>query len=212
MGEGQSPVESLAIVGVKERRRTVDTHVHFIETKLAGAYLIELEPRGDARGFFARAYCRREMTAHGLMGEIAQCNAAFTHRRGTIRGLHYQVGLAAESKLVRCISGSIYDVMVDLRPNSPTFLQHQGVELNAEDRRQVYIPAGFGHGYQALSDNAEIFYMVSAFHSPEDERGIRYDDPVLGIEWPLPPVMVSDKDLGWPRFKADSRIEHSQTT
>ena len=176
--------------------------MQFIQTKLAGAFLIELERREDVRGFFARAFCRNEMAAQGLSGELAQCNVAFTHLRGTIRGLHYQVPPAAENKLVRCLRGAIYDVIVDLRPDSPMYLQHLGVESTADNRRQLYVPEGFSHGYQTLADNAEMLYFVSAFHAPECERGHRYDDPGLRIEWPAPITVVSSKDLNWPLLEA----------
>jgi dTDP-4-dehydrorhamnose 3,5-epimerase len=172
--------------------------VQFTETKLAGAYLIDLERREDARGFFARAFCRREMTEHGLVGELVQCNVAFTRLKGTIRGLHYQVPPAAEVKVVGCIRGAVLDVIVDLRPGSATYLKHLGVELTAESGRQLYVPHGFSHGYQSLTDEAEVLYFVSAFHSPECERGHRYDDPNVGIEWPEPATLVSAKDLNWP--------------
>lgn len=180
--------------------------MEFIETKLAGAFLIELERREDARGFFARAFCREEMSAHGLAVELAQCNVAFTHRRGTIRGMHYQAPPAAENKLVRCIRGAIHDVIVDLRPGSPTYLEHLGTELTAEDRRQLYVPEGCSHGYQALTDDAEILYFVSAFHSPECERGHRYNDPSLGIDWPAPVTLVSAKDLNWPLLDLSTSV------
>jgi dTDP-4-dehydrorhamnose 3,5-epimerase len=182
--------------------------VQFNETKLAGAFLIDLERREDPRGFFARALCHKEMAEHGLVGEMVQCNVAFTHRKGTIRGLHYQVPPAAEVKMVRCIRGAILDVIVDLRPHSPTYLQHIGVELTAENRRQLYVPQGFSHGYQSLTDNAEVVYFVSAFHSPEYERGHRYDDPRVGISWAEPVSLVSAKDLNWPPLEVS---EHHTT-
>lgn len=181
--------------------------MQFIETKLPGAFLIELERREDDRGFFARAFCRNEMVARGLAGELVQCNVAFTHRRGTVRGLHYQVAPAAESKMVRCIRGAIFDVIVDLRPGSSTYLEHLGVELTAADGRQLYVPEGFAHGYQALSDNAEILYFVSAFHSPQSERGIRYDDPAFRIQWPASVTLVSPKDQHWPLFDRASSAQ-----
>jgi dTDP-4-dehydrorhamnose 3,5-epimerase len=138
------------------------------------------------------------MEAQGLDGVIAQCNLTLTHRQGTVRGLHYQVPPAAEAKLVRCIRGAIYDVIVDMRPESPTHLEHLGVELSADNRHQFYVPEGFAHGYQALADNTELIYLVSRFHAPQYEAGLRYDDPVLGIQWPLPVSLVSAKDSSWP--------------
>jgi dTDP-4-dehydrorhamnose 3,5-epimerase len=172
--------------------------VRFIETKLSGAYVLELERREDARGFFARSYCQREMKEHGLPDRVVQANIAHTHRRGTVRGLHYQVAPAAETKVVRCLRGGIYDVIVDLRPESGTYLESVGVELTADNRLQLLVPEGFAHGYQTLTDDVEILYLVSEFYSAQHERGIRPDDPHLGIQWPLPMVLVSEKDLSWP--------------
>jgi dTDP-4-dehydrorhamnose 3,5-epimerase len=145
------------------------------------------------------------MEAHGLAAVIAQCNLALTRHQGTVRGLHYQVPPAAEAKLVRCIRGAIYDVIVDLRRESPTYLEHLGVELSADNRLQFCVPEGFAHGYQALADNTEIIYMASQFHAPQHEAGLRYDDPALGIQWPLPVSMVSAKDSNWPLFERSQR-------
>ena len=172
--------------------------MRFTETSLPGALLIELEPHTDTRGFFARSFCRNEMTSHGLSGVVAQCNTAFTHRAGTVRGLHYQIAPAAEAKLVRCIRGAIYDVIADLRPESPTYLEHLGVELTAENRRQLFVPEGFAHGYQTLTDNVEVIYLVSELHAPDCEAGLRHDDPVLQLRWPLPVTLISAKDCNWP--------------
>lgn len=172
--------------------------MQFHTTRFVGVYLIDLEPRSDDRGFFARAFCRNEMIAHGLSGEVVQANTAYTRQQGTVRGLHYQVPPAAETKLVRCLHGAVYDVIVDLRPESTTYRQHLGVELTADNRRQLVIPAGFAHGYQTLTDDAEILYLVSEFYTPDCERGLRYNDPALGITWPVPVTLVSDKDLGLP--------------
>jgi dTDP-4-dehydrorhamnose 3,5-epimerase len=178
--------------------------MNFTPTKLEGAFLLDLEPREDPRGFFARAYCVKELEAHGLALNIVQANVAFTRRKGTVRGLHYQVPPAAETKLMRCTRGAIFDLIVDLRPGSPTYLQHAGVELTAENRRSFLIPAGFAHGYQSLSDDAEVTYLVSEFYRPECERGLRYDDPALAIRWPLPVAMISDKDTSWPTLDPSS--------
>ena len=149
------------------------------------------------------------MEAQGLVGVIAQCNLALTRHQGTVRGLHYQVPPAAEAKLVRCIRGAIYDVIVDLRPESPTYLEHLGVELSAENRAQFCVPEGFAHGYQALADDTEIIYMVSQFHAPQHEAGLRYDDPLLGIQWPLPVSRVSGKDSSWPLLDRSHSHGHS---
>jgi dTDP-4-dehydrorhamnose 3,5-epimerase len=174
----------------------------FSETKLAGAYVLDLEPREDARGFFARTFCRREFEAHGLKPDMVQCNLSFNHRARTMRGMHFQLPPAAETKLVRCTRGAIWDVIVDLRPESPTWLQHVGVELSDANRRQLYVPELFAHGYLTLTPDAEVAYQVGEFYTPGAERGIRWDDPALGIEWPVPVDVVSDKDAGWPAFDA----------
>jgi dTDP-4-dehydrorhamnose 3,5-epimerase len=170
----------------------------FEETKLSGAFIIDLDRKSDARGYFARGFCAKEFEEHGLKPTIAQYNISFNHKRGTLRGLHYQVPPATETKLVRCTRGAIYDVIVDLRPDSPTYLQHIGVELTAENGRALYVPEMFAHGYQTLTDNTEVMYPVSEFYTPGCERGARHDDPKFGIEWPLPVVVISDKDANWP--------------
>jgi dTDP-4-dehydrorhamnose 3,5-epimerase len=170
----------------------------FTETALAGAYIIDLEPRGDARGFFARAFCQREFEARGLTTVIAQANISFNYQKGTLRGLHFQFPPAAESKFVRCSRGAILDVIVDLRPESPTYLQHVAVELTAENRRGLYVPERFAHGYQVLADNTETTYQVGEFYTPAAESGLRASDPRLGIAWPLPVSDISDKDRAWP--------------
>ena len=174
--------------------------MRFTETPLAGAFLLEIEPREDDRGFFARTFCRREFEAHGLNPAVAQANTSFNRARGTLRGMHYQLPPAAESKLVRCTSGAVHDVIVDLRPESPTYLRHYGVELTAENRRQLYVPELFAHGYLTLTDGAEVVYQVGEFYTPGAERGIRWDDLALGIAWPIPVSVVSDKDAAWPPF------------
>ncbi len=172
----------------------------FTETKLPGVFIIELERREDERGFFARAWCKKEFEAHGLNSNWVQANLAFTKRRGTLRGLHYQVAPDAEAKLVRCIRGAMYDVIVDLRPESPTYKQWLGVELSADNRKMLYIPENFAHGYQILMDNTEAFYQVSQFYAPESEQGVRYNDPAFNIEWPLEVEIISDKDKSWPDY------------
>lgn len=172
----------------------------FSETQLPGAYVIELEKRGDARGFFARAFCQREFAAHGLMTHIAQTNVSFSQTRGTLRGMHYQAAPYAEAKLVRCTRGSILDVIVDLRPESPACKKWLGVELTAANYRMLYVPEGFAHGFITLEDCVEVTYQVSQFYTPEAERGVRWDDPAFGIEWPLAPAVISDKDSHWPDY------------
>jgi dTDP-4-dehydrorhamnose 3,5-epimerase len=172
--------------------------MRFTPTALAGAWVVDLEVRGDERGFFARAFCRREFEAHGLNPAIAQTNISFNRRTGTVRGLHFQYPPAAESKLVRCSRGAMLDVAVDLRPESPTYLQHVAVELTAENRRALYVPERFAHGYQVREDDTETTYYVGEFYTPELENGLRFDDPRLAIAWPLPPADISPKDAAWP--------------
>jgi dTDP-4-dehydrorhamnose 3,5-epimerase len=172
--------------------------VRFTETEISGAFIIDLEPHADARGYFARTFCVREFAEHGLITTIAQVNASYNHRRGTLRGMHYQDEPAPEAKLVRCVSGAIHDVIVDMRPGSPTYLRHVAVELSAANRRQLYIPQQCAAGYQTLADDTEVAYQVSEFYTPGTERGLRHDDPILGIAWPLPVAEISPKDLAWP--------------
>jgi dTDP-4-dehydrorhamnose 3,5-epimerase len=178
----------------------------FTETALPGAFVIDLEVKPDSRGLFARTFCAHEFEEHGLKPTVAQCNLSFNHRQGTLRGMHYQVEPATETKLVRCTRGAIYDVIIDLRPDSPTYLQHFGVELTAENRRALYVPEMFAHGYQALTDGAEVVYQVGEFYTPGYERGLRYDDPTFAIQWPQPVTVISDKDASWPRFELAGRV------
>jgi len=174
----------------------------FTETELKGAFIIDLEERRDDRGLFARTFCAKEFEEHGLKSTVAQCNLSFNHKKGTLRGMHYQVAPAVETKLIRCTHGAIYDVIVDMRPDSPTYLSHIGVELTAENRRALYVPEMFAHGYQALTDNAEVVYQVGEFYTPGYERGLRYDDPALSINWPLSVSEISEKDRAWPLIKS----------
>jgi len=172
----------------------------FTATPLRGAHLVDIEKHEDERGFFARSWCGREFEAHGLNPRLAQCNISFNPHRGTLRGLHFQVKPHEEAKLVRCTRGSIFDVIVDLRPDSPTFKGHFGVELTAENRRLLYVPEGFAHGLLTLEDATEIFYQISEFYAPESQRGVRWDDPALAIAWPAPPRLVSERDRSYPDF------------
>lgn len=169
----------------------------FTETKLKGAFTVDIEPREDSRGFFARAFCQKEFETHGLKAVIAQANVAFNHKKGTVRGMHFQFPPAAETKLVRCTRGAILDIIVDLRPESSTFLQHIAVELSEDNYRALYVPERFAHGYQALRDNTETSYQVGEFYTPGSEGGLLYNDPRLGLEWPLPVSVISDKDQIW---------------
>jgi dTDP-4-dehydrorhamnose 3,5-epimerase len=169
----------------------------FIETVLEGVFIIDINRLGDSRGFFARAFCQREFVEHGLKPVIAQANFAFNKIRGTLRGMHFQYPPAAETKLVRCTRGAILDVIVDLRPESPTFLRHIAVELTADNHRALYVPERFAHGYQVLEDETETSYQVGEFYSPENEGGLMYNDPLIGLRWPLPVGEISEKDSKW---------------
>jgi dTDP-4-dehydrorhamnose 3,5-epimerase len=169
----------------------------FTETKLAGAFILDLERREDNRGHFARTFCQDEFEAHGLKPVIAQANAAFNKYRGTLRGMHFQCPPAAETKLVRCTRGAIVDIIVDLRPESPTFLEHVAVELTAANGRSLYVPERFAHGYQALEDDTETTYQVGEFYTPSAEGGLSPFDPSLGLSWPIETTEISEKDANW---------------
>ncbi len=172
--------------------------MHFHETPLRGAFVIDIDEKRDSRGFFARTFCAAEFEAHGLNAALVQCNLSFNHLRGTLRGMHFQTEPATEAKLVRCLRGAIHDVIIDMRPASPTYLEHFAVELTERNRRALFVPEMFAHGYQALTDEAEVSYQVSSFYAPDYERGLRHDDPHLGISWPIPVTSVSEKDMAWP--------------
>jgi dTDP-4-dehydrorhamnose 3,5-epimerase len=178
----------------------------FTATDLAGAWLIDLERREDERGFFARVWCRQELAAQGLDTGIAQESLSFNRHRSTVRGLHFQRHPHEETKIVRCIRGAIFDVIVDLRPQSPSYLRWQAFELTAENRKALYVPKGFAHGFQTLDDNTEIVYQISEFYAPNSAGGYRYDDAAFGIGWPLPVAVISERDLDWPAFKADVSV------
>lgn len=173
----------------------------FIETKLKGAFIVDVERKQDHRGFFARTFCAREFATYNINSTVAQCNLSFNYRKGTLRGMHYQIPPATETKFIRCTKGAIYDVIVDMRPESSTYLQHIGVELTAENHRALYVPGMFAHGYQTLADETEVIYQVSEFYTPNTERGLRYDDPSLEIDWPLPVSEISEKDTNWSLLK-----------
>ena len=172
----------------------------FEETQLPGSYLIEPQRIDDERGFFARTWCEREFHARGLDDKIVQCNISFNKKKGTLRGMHYQVHPHAETKLIRCTKGVIYDVIADLRVGSPTFMRHVAVVLSAENRRLLYVPKGFAHGFQTLEDDTEVFYQMSEFYTPAASRGFRWDDPAFGIVWPEAALIISMKDLSYPDF------------
>ncbi len=175
--------------------------MRFAETSIGGAFLIEPEPRGDDRGWFARVWCRDEFQAHGLDANFVQCNNSYSRDAGTLRGLHYQAAPHEEAKLVRCLRGAIYDVIVDVRPDSPTYGQWFGVELTAADRRMLYVAPGLAHGFQALVPETEVMYPVTAAYAPQAERGLRWNDPFFAIVWPLADrAILSPKDQAWPDF------------
>jgi dTDP-4-dehydrorhamnose 3,5-epimerase len=175
--------------------------MRFEETRLPGAFVIDLEEISDERGFFARAWCQKEFESHGLVSRLAQVNFSKNRRQGTLRGMHYQVRPYAEVKLIRCIRGALYDAIVDLRPDSTTYLQWFGVELSSENRRMLYVPEGFAHGFLTLEDDTEALYQVSEFYAPQAERGARFNDPAFDIDWPIPVRVISDKDASWNDFQ-----------
>ena len=172
----------------------------FNETLLRGAYLVDIEPVQDDRGFFARCWCEREFASHGLVSKFVQCSVSFNKLKGTLRGMHYQTAPHEETKLVRCTMGAIHDVIVDLRPNSPTFKRWVGIELTSENRRMLYIPKGYAHGFQTLVDGTEVSYQMSEPYFPESAAGCRWNDPAFGIEWPPGPRVISDRDRTYPDF------------
>lgn len=179
----------------------------FTETPLKGAYTIQLEQRGDDRGWFARFFCQNEYDQHGLCRNIVQINNSFSKYKGTLRGMHYQLAPKAEDKIVRCLKGALLDVIVDLRQDSPTFLKHFSTELTADKRLMLFVPKGFAHGFLTLTDDTEAFYLVTEYYSPQHERGLRYDDPKLGIRWPFEPSVVSDKDRKHPDYNPDVHLK-----
>lgn len=180
--------------------------MNFLDTTLHTARLIELAPRGDERGWFARSYCERAFGEAGLPTHWVQQNVSLTRQKGSLRGMHFQRPPAAEDKLVRCLSGAIVDVIIDLRPDSPTYLRHEAFELTADNFRQLWVPKGFAHGFQALTDDVAVTYLVSEFYTPEAEGGVRFDDPLFAIDWPLPVADISAKDAAWPLQDANHPI------
>jgi dTDP-4-dehydrorhamnose 3,5-epimerase len=171
--------------------------VKFSPTPLAGAWIVDPMPIEDERGFFARSFCQEEFRAHGLDPAVAQCNVSFNRRRGTLRGLHFQAPPHEEAKLVRCTRGTIWDVIVDIRADSPTRHRWFALELNEENRRALYVPRGFAHGFQTLADDSEVLYQMSEFYHPESARGLRWDDPVLAIKWPIAHPVISERDRSY---------------
>ena len=178
--------------------------MHFEETGLPGAWLLDVESHLDDRGSFSRIWCRREFGERGLVTELVQASLSWNARRGTLRGMHYQVPPRAEVKLVRCVRGAVHDVIIDLRPDSPSYGRHFAAELSAGNRRAVYVPKGFAHGFQALDDGSEVLYHMSEFYSPEHGRGVRWDDPAFGIDWPVPDPIMNERDRSYPDFEPAS--------
>jgi dTDP-4-dehydrorhamnose 3,5-epimerase len=176
--------------------------MRFQETKLKGAFHIDPELHEDERGFFGRVFCVEEFQTYGLETRLVQCSISFNRQKGTLRGMHFQAPPFEETRLVRCTMGMVYDVMLDLRPGSSTFKQWQGIELSADNRRMVFIPRGFAHGFLTLTDNTEIFYQMSEYYHAEAAQGVRWDDPAFNIQWPLPISLISDKDLSYKNFPA----------
>ena len=173
----------------------------FLETELKGAYVIELDRREDERGFFARTFCKNIFDEQGLPGEVVQTNISYNARRGTLRGMHYQAAPFAEAKLVQCVQGSLYDVIIDLRSDSETYCQWIGVELSAAKGRMLYVPEGFAHGFQTLEDNTAVYYHMFQYFAPYLARGVRWDDPAFGIKWPLEDPIISEKDRQLPDYE-----------
>lgn len=173
----------------------------FTKTNIEGVAIVDLVVKRDDRGFFARSFCREEFIENGLEPMVEQCNLSFNHKKGTIRGMHIQIAPHPEAKYVRCIRGAVLDIIVDMRPGSPTRFQHVAVELSQDNRRGLYVPPFFAHGYQTLTDDAEVSYQVSGGYAPQAERGLRYNDPVLQLPWQLPVTVISDKDRTWPLLR-----------
>lgn len=176
--------------------------MRFTETPLAGAFVIDIDPSPDERGFFARTFCKKEFEARGLNPNVAQCNISSNRRRGTLRGMHYQLRPHEEAKLIWCLAGAIHDVIIDLRPDSPTFKRWHGVELSATNYRLLYVPEGFAHGFQTLMPDSVVLYQMSAFHDAGSARGVCWNDPAFGIQWPAPPTVISARDRSYPSFES----------
>jgi len=176
--------------------------MRFAETKIRGVYIIDIERREDHRGFFARGWCQKEFEGYGLATRFVQTNVGFNHKLGTLRGMHFQSNPHQEAKLVRCTKGRVVDIMIDLRPGSPTHRQWVSIELTADNHTMLYIPEGCAHGYQTLEDNTEVVYDTSQFYAPQNAAGVLYNDPAFGIEWPLPVEVISEADRNWPQYRS----------
>lgn len=205
MGFGQSALGHMGLTIERRNRRSIvlEANVIFTPTKLRDAYIVDIEKREDDRGFFARSWCRREFAERRMVSDLAQANVSFSLKRGTLRGMHYQMKPYEETKLIRCTRGAIYDVIIDLRPNSTTYGQWVGAELTADNYKMLYVPEGLAHGFQTLSDDAEVAYQMSQFFTPGAARGIRYNDPAFGIQWPMKVEVISSEDASWPDFSTN---------
>lgn len=197
-GSGVSDDGQTAEIALRTQRES--TPMNFSETHLGGAYIIEIEKREDQRGFFARAWCQKEFGGRSLVTHFVQSNVSLSKRAGTLRGMHYQAAPNQEVKLIRCTRGAIWDVIIDLRPGSPTYTKWIGVELTDNNYKMLYVPENFAHGFLTLEDSTEVTYLVSAFYSPESERGVRYNDPQFQMRWPMEIRAISDKDKSWPDY------------
>jgi dTDP-4-dehydrorhamnose 3,5-epimerase len=184
----------------------LEAKVIFTETELQGSYVIELDKRKDERGFFARSWCLRELESRGLNSRCVQANISYSLKKGTLRGMHYQIEPYAETKLVRCTRGAIFDVIIDLRPDSSTYKNWIGLELTEKNYRMLYVPHGFAHGFLTLQEDSEVTYQVSQFYHPESERGVRYNDPIFGIQWPMRVRVISEKDKTLPDYASNESI------
>jgi dTDP-4-dehydrorhamnose 3,5-epimerase len=178
----------------------------FEPTPLKDAWIVTLAPMEDDRGYFSRTFCQKEFEAHGMPSRIAQCNTSFNKKSGTLRGIHFQREPAIETKLVRCVRGAFYDVIVDMRPDSPTYLQHFGLELSQKNMKALFVPQNFAHGFLTLEDDTEAFYLMGEFYTPACEGGLRYNDPALGIQWPGPVNVLSEKDAAWPLIEGTNQV------
>jgi dTDP-4-dehydrorhamnose 3,5-epimerase len=173
----------------------------FTPTEIADVFVVELEKREDDRGFFARGFCQREFEEHGMVSQVVQANISYNKYKGTLRGMHYQVSPYEETKFLRCTKGAVYDVIIDMRPESLSYMKWFGVELTDKNYKMLYVPRNFAHGFQTLEDETEVMYLVSEFYAPQSERGVRFDDPAFNIQWPLEVAQISEKDAAWPNYQ-----------
>jgi dTDP-4-dehydrorhamnose 3,5-epimerase len=178
----------------------------FTPTEIADVFVVELEKREDDRGFFARGFCQREFEEHGMVSQVVQANISYNKYKGTLRGMHYQVSPYEETKFLRCTKGAVYDVIIDMRPESLSYMKWFGVELTDKNYKMLYVPRNFAHGFQTLEDETEVMYLVSEFYAPQSERGVRFDDPAFNIQWPLEVAQISEKDAAWPNYQVANPV------